>query len=59
MAWLKEPIGAVAIASLHKAIVTAYGLESRWSINDQDETLVKLNGGLSQLMSKNQQMSCG
>ena len=37
MAWLRESTGAVAKVSLHKASVTAYGLEPGWSIHDQDE----------------------
>ena len=30
MAWLRETTGAVAKASLHRAIVTAYGPEPGW-----------------------------
>ncbi|PHT30362.1 hypothetical protein CQW23_30056 [Capsicum baccatum] len=59
LAWLREPTGAVAKASLHRAIVTAYGPEPGWSIHDQDEAWAKLSGGPNRLMLKNQRMSCG
>ncbi len=44
MAWLKGPTEAIVKVSLPRAIVTIYGLEHGWSIYDQHEALMKLNG---------------
>jgi hypothetical protein len=54
-----EPTGAIAKASLHRVIVTAYGPEPGCSIHDQDEAWTKLSRGPNRLMLKNQLMSCG